>query len=191
MFMRFPIPEFNRDEFKDMEWQAPTFLSADETGDLIERQKSGDASAYGCYHVMPDDALFDKFAIRGEHRHAVMCVLPDTQVHVVGRSVAWAIQHIWIVDSLDAGSCQTIADWKTPRPLNTRIGPEDGITVDGGVVYSLHANAYGDHWMGNRTILDNDWDGDDDDHRGFRVLSAYDEDIDDFHDCNLQFQWAG
>ena len=189
MFMRFPVPEFNRDELKDMEWQAPTFLSESEIGDLIERQKAGDASAYGCYAVLPDDALFDKFAIRGDHRHAVMCVLPDADVHVLGRSVAWAIQHVWIVDSLDAGSCNVVADWKTTRPMNTRLGPEDGITVGGGVLYSLHANAFADHWIGNRTILDNDWDGGDAAH-GFRVLSAHDEDIDDFHDCNLQFQWS-
>ncbi len=27
MWQRFPVPEFDRDPFKDMDWQAPAYLS--------------------------------------------------------------------------------------------------------------------------------------------------------------------
>ena len=47
-FKRFPLPEFDRFEFKGMNWQAPKPLSDDEVAKLIERQGAGDTSAYGC-----------------------------------------------------------------------------------------------------------------------------------------------
>ena len=101
MWKRFPIPEFDRAEFKDLGWAAPAYLSQADIGKLIDGRKSGDSSVYGCYPVMPDEAFFAKLDVRGDQRHAVMCVLPDQDVRIVGRSWAWATQRAWIVDSLE------------------------------------------------------------------------------------------
>ncbi len=72
--------------------------------------------------------------------------------------------------------------------MNTRLGPEEGMSHSGGVVYVILGHGYGDHWIANRTIADNEWD-DAAEHHGFRVLSSSVEDSANFHDCNLSFQW--
>jgi hypothetical protein len=107
-------------------------------------------------------------------------------VNILGRSYAWPIQRAWIVDSLDPAGFDVIADWRTPRPMNTRLGPEDGITHSGGAVYLVTARGHGDHWIGNRTIVDGGAAG-----NGFQVLSSANEDSRDFHDCNHSFTWSG
>ena len=81
-----------------------------------------------------------------------------------------------------------IADWKTPRPVNVRLGPENGIDLDRGVLYVVTAHGFADHWIGNRTIADNDWPGEEG-RQGFRVLSSALDDRNDFYDCNLTFTW--
>ena len=138
---------------------------------------------------MPGEALFDKFAVRGEHRHAVLCLLPNGESTLFGRSWAWPIQRGLVLDSLDPDGCTVIADWRSTRPMNTRLGPEDGVTVGGGALYALMGHRYGDHWIANRTIVQGDWSpasgG-----QGFRIVSSSDEDLDDFHDCVLSFQWG-
>ena len=180
-FIRFKIPEFDRQALKGMDWQAPPPIGDEEAARLGEAAEAGDASAYGLYPVMPPDALFDHFSVRGEHRHAVMCVLPAGS-HVLGRSYAWGIQRALLTDGLDPASLNVLGDWITPRPMNTRLGPEDGMEVSG-VVYALCCNGIGDYWVGNRTILENG-DG------GARILSAHKDDSADFHDCNLTFTWS-
>ncbi|MFQ5935162.1 MAG: hypothetical protein ACE5LB_01970 [Acidiferrobacterales bacterium] len=185
---RFPIPEFNRDELKDMEWTEPTFLSKDEIAKLVERQKSGDTGAYGGYAVQADDALYAKLKLEGDHRHAIMCVLPDKPVRVVGRSYAWAIQRGLVLDSLDPDGFEALADWKTPRPMNTRLGPEDGISLDGSIVYAICCHGIGDHWVGNRTIVGREWRGMPSG-QGLAIFSSYNPDVNDFHDCILYFEW--
>ena len=189
MWKRFPIPEFDRTEFKNMEWTVPAYLSQADIGKLIDGRKSGDSSVYGCYPVMPDEAFFAKLGVRGDQRHAVMCVLPDQDVRIVGRSWAWAIQRASIVDSLDSGGFNVIADWKTSRPMNTRLGPDDGISRMGGVLYAVCSRGYGDHWIGNRTIAQNGLSGAEG-RRACRVLSASVDDQNDFHDCTIGFEWT-
>ena len=185
---RFPVPEFDRDAFKDMAYEAPPILSAAEAADLITKRDAGDASVYGAYAVIPDDALFDRFTIQGEHRHAIMCLLPDEPVHLLGRSWGWHIQRALILDSLDADSAEVTFEWRTPRPMNTRLGPEDGVTTNGGVAYVMTGNRYADHWIANRSIIQNDWEPGDG-KSGFRLLAATDDELDDFHDCYLAFAW--
>jgi hypothetical protein len=185
---RFSVPEFDRHVFKKMDWSAPAFLSQDEINGLIDRQKSGDATAYGCYPVMPDEALFDRLKIQGEHRHAALCVLPDREVTILGRSFAWYIQKAWILESLEPDASGSVAEWKTPRPMNVRLGPTDGMTHGSGILYVVTGHAYGDHWIGNRTILQNGLETADGDHE-CRILSASLDDKNDFHDCNLSFTW--
>ena len=188
-FVRFPVPEFERGRFKGMSWQAPEFLDAEAAAAIVRRGKSGDTSAFGCYPVMPADAFFDALGVKGEHRHAVLCVTPQAGVTVTGRSYAWFVQHAWIVDSLDAGSHKVLAGWKTPRPMNTLLGPKDGIVLPGGIAYAIVAHAHGGHWDGNRTILQNS-EAMGDARTGFRILSASLDDGTNFHDCNLDFGWA-
>ena len=72
-YIRFKIPAFDRYALKDMDWQAPSFIGDDEIARLIAARNDGDANVYGVYPVMPSDALFDRFSIRGDNRHAVMC----------------------------------------------------------------------------------------------------------------------
>ncbi|MGI9305224.1 MAG: hypothetical protein ACR2RB_21340 [Gammaproteobacteria bacterium] len=187
MAKRFPVPEFEHAGLKDREWSAPSYLTAAKQAELIAARQAGDSSAYGAYAVQASEALYDKFKITGDHRHAVMCLLPDSNARLTGRSHAWAIQRVWILDSLEAGSCKVLHDWKTPRPMNTRLGPQDGVPVEISVVYALFGHMYADRWIGNRTICENDWSpasgG------GFRVLSCHDEEINDFHHAVLQFEW--
>ncbi|MHA1152084.1 MAG: hypothetical protein ACTSQ7_05350 [Alphaproteobacteria bacterium] len=184
MWQRFPIPEFDRDPFKNMDWQAPTFLTESEIAEKIA------AGAHGAYPVMPGDDFFARLDVRGVRRHALLCVMPATEVRILGRSYAWPIQRAWILDSLEPGKLHVLADWKTPRPMNNRLGPEDGMVHGGGAVYLMTATGHSDHWIGNRTIADNGRDGGAAGH-GFRVLSSASEDSRDFHDCNVSFAWSG
>jgi hypothetical protein len=187
MWQRFPIPPFDRDRFKDMDWQTPAHLGEAEIADKIA------SGAHGAYPVLPGEDFFAKLDVRGDHRHALLCVLPEapgTEVRILGRSYAWAIQRVWVVSSLDPGNFEILADWKTPRPMNNRLGPDDGIGHGGGAVYLVSASGYGDHWIGNRTIADNDWDGGGAG-QGFQVLASGDPDSRDFHDCNVSFAWSG
>ena len=187
-YVRFPVPEFDHEPLKDLPWEAPAYLSDADIAKVRDQQKAGDAGAPGAYPVMPSDDFSDKFAIRGDHRHAVMCVLPAGGGHVYGRSTAWANQRLLIVDSLDPAALNVIADWKTPRPMNTRLGPEDGISLEGGTYFAVPVHQFADHWIGNRTLIRNDWD-ESTRANGFAMLSASDEDLDDFHECNLYVEY--
>lgn len=180
-YLRFPVPAFDRHALKNKDWSAPDLLSAD---DAAAKAASGDAVACA---VAGSDALFEKFDIRGDNRHVVMTALPGSAT-MVGRSWAWFNQRVIVLDSLDAGSANIIADWKTPRTCNTRLGPEDGITVEG-VVYSIHCKIY-EGWEtgsvpfyeGNRTLIESD-------DNEIRVLSSSDAECGAFHHCNLTFTW--
>lgn len=185
MWTRFPVPKFDYEKYKNLEWRAPAYSSQADIDALGEKAKAGDASACGAYPIMPGDALFSKLNLRGEHKHAVACILPDREVRILGRSHAWAIQRAWIVDSLDPDSMNVIADWKTTRPMNTRLGPDGGVTHSGGVLYLVCGHGYGDHWIGNRSLVDGSTGGE-----GFQVLSSSVEDSGDFHDCTVSFTWS-
>ncbi len=172
---RFPVPEFNRHSLKDMDWTAPEI-------------KSGpDQSEHACVGVNADSALYEQFSFVGDHLMAVACSLPDTTVSISGNSFAWPIQRAVILDSLNAENCQVIADWKTPRPMNTRLGPDGGITVNASQVFVLIGNQYADHWVANRIMLDNDWVSESG--NGYRILSSSETEINDFHDVVIYFDW--
>ncbi|MEE8216878.1 MAG: hypothetical protein V3S77_08935 [Acidiferrobacterales bacterium] len=186
---RFPIPDFNHEEFKNMEWTPPAYLSQDQTNKLIERQKAGDTSVYGCYPVQASEELYAAFSVLGAHRHAVMCVMPDKEVKLLGRSYAWRIQRALVLDSLDPGVAKVLFSWKTPRPMNIKLGPTDGVSMDGGIVYAICGHAIGSNWVGNRTILQHNGQGSSTEH-GLTILSSSEDDINDFHECNLYFRWS-
>lgn len=186
MSKRFPIPEFDRDAFKNRPWAAPAWLPAGEQQRLRDAARRGDVSACGAHAVQVDAALAAKYKFEGPHLHAVYCVLPNAAVRVVGRSWAWPIQRALILDGADAASAQVLADWTTPRPMNTRLGPDDGITLPGGPVLVLLGHRVGDRWIANRTLAVRDGAPAG---KGYSVVSACGED-NDFHACNLGFSWS-
>ncbi len=185
-YVRFPVPEFDYQQFKKMAWRDPAWLAPAEIERLATGQKKGDPSVWGAYATKPADALFDRLAVRGDRRHAVMCVLPAKPVTLVARSRAWFIQRAVAVDSSDPSVANVVVDWRTTRPISTTLGPAEGTTIDGGVIYVVCCRQYADYWIGNRTILDNDWKKG----RGFRILSARDDGADDFHEICLTFEWG-
>jgi hypothetical protein len=186
MSKRFPIPAVDYEQFKNMEWAPPALLAPAAQAQLLRAAEAGEAGAFGCHAVAADDAFYDRFRLRGAHRHVRMCLLPKGEVSVVGRSHAWAIQGALIVDSLDAASCTVLHEWKTPRPMNTRLGPDDGVTLPGGVVYAVCSHRYADYWIVNRTLVAG---APSPGGEGFQLLSASDDDINYFHACNLAFSW--
>ncbi|MBX9590923.1 MAG: hypothetical protein K2X43_16670 [Hyphomonadaceae bacterium] len=175
---RFPVPEFKHEEFKDMAYTTPATVSPD---DARGRPPGG-------HVVLASKELLERFQIRGEFAHAVMCVLPQQPTHLLGRSWAWKIQRALVLDTLDAASAKVLHDWTTPRPMNTRLGPDDGVTLPGGTCYVITASRYADHWLGNRSIVQGDWmpaPG----RQGFRVLGSSEPDASDFHHTYLAFDW--
>ncbi len=186
MSKRFPIPEFERDRYKDMAWSEPKLLTKEEQARVLERVRAGDEGAYGSYPVQADAALFERFRMTGPHRHALMCVMPARGVTLTGRSWAWEIQRAVVLDSLDPERARVLQEWTTPRPMNTRLGPDTGVPLEGGVVYVLFGHRYGDHWIANRTLAEPPAAGS----KAFSVLSAAAEGNNDFHACNLSFHWA-
>jgi hypothetical protein len=183
---RFPVPEFDRDLYKNLPWKAPRILSRAEAAAVAAKAQDVAANTVGGHSVVADAELAARFGFHMEGKPAVMCVLPDAEVRMVGRSWAWPIQRAVVLDSLDPGKATVIADWHTPRPMNTRLGPDAGIVVEQRVVYVLFGHQYGDHWLANRTLVGGRAG---DAANELSVLSASDEDINDFHACNLFFSW--
>jgi hypothetical protein len=187
MGKRFPIPSFEYDRYKNLDWRPPQYLTADRQRDVLATAKNGSAASYGAYPVQASPAFYERYRLKGDHLHAMMCVLPETEVHVLGRSHAWAIQQALVVDSLDPNSSEVLLEWKTPRPVNTRLGPENGVSLKRRVVYVVCSHRYADYWLVNRTAVDaTPLSG----KTGFSVISASDDAINDFHACNVSFDWA-
>lgn len=185
MSKRFPIPDFDRDTFKNRAWSAPSWLDATAQQRLRDAAKRGDTAACGGHAVSVDAALAAKYRFEGPNLHAVYCVLPYCPVQMAGRSWAWPIQRALVLDGGDAASAQVLADWTTPRPMNTRLGPDAGITLPGGPVLVLLGHRVGERWTSNRTLATTDGATAG---KGFAVISACGED-NDFHACNLSFSW--
>jgi hypothetical protein len=186
MSKRFPIPSFVYEPFKNLDWKEPRYRDAKEQARLLDSALSGDQGVIGGYAVRLEPAFCERFKLRGAHQYAVMCLLPGREVHVIGRSHAWAIQQALIVDSIDSERAKVLYEWKTPRPMNTRLGPDQGVTLSARAVYVVCSHRYADYWIVNRTLVDtNGFAG----ASGYGVLSASDDDINDFHACNVWFNW--
>jgi hypothetical protein len=187
MSKRFPVPEFDRLRYKNLPWSAPALL--DGVAARSGRPGAGAQRAPGAVAVALDDEFCARFKLQGPNRHAVMCVTPTSDVSLVGRSYAWPIQRALIVTSLDADRATVLADWTTPRPMNTRLGPEQGIVVPGGEFYIVCAHGYGDYWIFNRTLIETALDATG--RSELHVTSATEEDNNDFHACNVTATWHG
>lgn len=186
MSKRFPVPDFDRDQYKNRSWVSPSFASEAQRAKVAQAGLAGQPQAFAAYAVGICEEFAKKFDLTGPHLHALMCVLPSGPVHVVGRSWAWPIQRALVVDSLEASATHSLIDWTTPRPMNTRLGPQDGIEISGGVVYAIFATRDGQHWVGNRTLsqVPSASSG-----GGLELMSACSDQTNDFHACNLEFRW--
>ena len=184
MSKRFPIPVFDHEQYKNLEWSAPVLLGGDDQARLKRAAAAGDASAFGSYPIAAAADFYERFKLRGPNLHVRMCLLPAAEVTLVGRSHAWAIQGALLVESIDPARAQVLHEWRTPRPMNTRLGPDDGVTIALRELYVVCSHRYADYWVVNRTAAVPAPDA-----RGFDVLSASVDDANDFHACNLSFRW--
>ena len=173
---RFPVPEFDRHSLKNLDWNPP------------EIHESLDIDRFGCVTVNASQKFYERFRFRGKHLIAIACRLPDQDVTLWGNSYAWPIQRAVVTDSLDADSCNVLANWKTPRPMNTRLGDEGGIKIRTPEAYVMIGHQFADHWIGNRVMLDERWSGAQG--NGFRILSSSETEIHDFHDAVIYFEWS-
>lgn len=172
---RFPVPEFDRHSLKNLKWTPPEILN------------SLNIDHFGAIVINAEPEFYDRFRFRGDFLVAVACKLPDQELTIFGNSFAWPIQRAIITNSLDVNSCEIIADWKTPRPMNTRLGPDGGLKLRMPEAYILLGHQFSDHWVGNRIIVDESWSGATG--NGFRIISSSETDIHDFHDSVIYFEW--
>jgi hypothetical protein len=188
MSKRFPVPEFERLQYKNLPWSAPALLDDAARIKRFGSHGAGSKDAPGAVAVAVGDEFCTKFMLRGPQRHAAMCLTPAGDVSLVGRSYAWTIQRALIVTSLDAGKARVLADWTTPRPMNTRLGPEQGIVIPGGEFYLVCAHRHGDHWIFNRTLIQAlpPVSG----QSGFYIASSAEDHNNDFHACNVAVTWG-
>lgn len=185
---RFPVPEFDHARYHGMDWHAPTLLSLAEAQALAQKSTGGDAKALGGHAFGAGPALAGRFGFSGPHLHAVACLVPKGGAHLFGRSHAWKIQRMVLIEWVGEEAGQLIVDWKTPRPMNTRFGPDDGVELAGGAYTLLCGHKYGAGWIGSRTIIENGvatGEG----RTGFHVLAASDDRRNDFCHVCLTFDW--
>ena len=176
-YRRFPIPEFDHNAFRGLEWSEPDYLMG---GDISK--KLGSVDTFGAFPLEASDDVLKKFSVHGENCHALLCKFPPG-TRLVGRSYSWWLQRAVLTDSLVPETLNVIADWSTPRPMNTRFGPEEGIELDGKPVYVFSCHGHSNHWMGNRTLVQNL------DH-GFRILGCAKDDTANFYEFCLTFTWG-
>lgn len=187
MAKRFPIPEFEYEELKAIAWTPPAVLDAAEVQARIDAAAGGDASAYGAYAVAAEDGYFDALNLRGEQRNAVVCVLPSSGVTMIGRSHAWKLQGLMATEGMPKANAPVLLQWKTPRPMNTRLGPDDGIPAPAQAMTLVSGHRFDDHWIGNRCAVDTSWNPGEG--QGFRVLWSDEPQRNDFHSAVAMFVW--
>lgn len=188
MSKRFPVPEFERLQYKNLSWSAPTLLDDAARIRRIGHHGPGTKDGLGAVPVAVGDEFCTKFELEGPQRHAVMCLTPARSVSLVGRSYAWTIQRALVVTSLEVRDARVLADWITPRPMNTRLGPEQGVVIPGGEFYIVCAHRHGDHWIFNRTVIQTAPEAAG--QSGFYVASSTEDHNNDFHACNVAVAWG-
>jgi hypothetical protein len=188
MSKRFPVPEFERLQYKNLSWSAHPLLDGAARMKRAAGHCAGSKDGPAAISVAVGDEFCTKFKLEGPQRHAVMCLTPAGDVSLIGRSYAWPIQRALVVTSLEAGNATILADWTTPRPMNTRLGPERGIVIQGGEFYIICAHRHSDHWIFNRTLIQVPPGAGG--HPGFYVASSTEDHNNDFHACNLAVSWG-
>ena len=183
---RFPVPEFDHNSLKGMNFDSPAPISAEEEKRVVEAAKASDSSVTGAYAVTPSPALLEHLSFEGDNRQMILCVLPEGGAHVLGRSMAWFNQRAYFLDS-NTPDAKTILTWHTPRTHNTCLGPEDGIDLELPYFYLLSGRITEDSSIGNRVVIDADWKPDSG--QGFRILCACDKGEANFHDSCFMVSW--
>ena len=89
----------------------------------------------------------------------------------------------------NAVDAEVLEKWRTPRTHNTRLGPEDGVTLDRTVVYILSGRILEDCDYGNRLMIDTDWSPGQG-KAGYRIVAGCDKGGNDFHDSCFMLSWA-
>ncbi len=184
---RFPVPEFDHRSLKGMTYIPPAPISKDEEARIVAAAIGGDASVAGAYAVAPDPALLERLSFGGDYRQMILCALPGPGAHLVARSMAWFNQRAHVLDR-NAADAETLYVWRTPRTHNTRLGPDDGVTLDRAVVYLLSGRILEDCDRGNRLMIDSNWRpgaG----KAGYRILAGCDKGGDNFHDSCFMLSW--
>lgn len=184
---RFPVTKFEYRVLKNRPYDPPSPISSEEEARIVDAAASGDSSVAGAYAVEPNPSLLEALGFKGEHVTMMLCALPGPGAHLQCRSYAWFNQRVFILDR-NAPDAETIHDWHTPRPMNTLLGPEDGVTLNNTAVYVLNGRILSDHTRGNRVMIDPDWTPGDG-KAGYRIIAACDEGDDNFHDSCLEFTW--
>ncbi|MBO67272.1 MAG: hypothetical protein CL398_03075 [Acidiferrobacteraceae bacterium] len=187
---RFVLPDFDYEGLKDLEWSSPALISEDEAIHRAKSASSDSRSEIGVFPVQASDALYERFDIKGVYRHAVLCVTPQEKVTLLGKSHAWKKQRLLILDSIEIENAQVLMDWKTARPMSTRLGPIDGVQLPGGSWYVIVSHMIGNHFVGNRTLLSS-ISQEDQKANGLSIMSSSEPEFNDFHDCNLYITWSG
>lgn len=185
---RFPVPTFDHRSLKGMAYDPPAPISNAEATRVVEAAATGDRSVAGGYAVEADAALLERLDVRGDHRHMILCALPGPGAQLLGRSYAWFNQRAFILDR-NAEDAEVLYCWRTPRPNNTRFGPETGVILDRAAIYILSGRIISEHTRGNRVMVDSTWTpgaG----REGFRIVAASDEDSNDFHDSCFELSWT-
>jgi len=185
---RFVLPDFDYEGLKDSEWSSPTFISEEDAIQRAQAAMSEDASDAAIFPVQVSDALYERFDIRGQHRHALLCITPRKELTLLGKSHAWKKQRLLILDAIDSNDAKVLIDWKTARPMSTRLGPIDGAQLPGGVWYVIFSHIIGDHFVGNRTLFGST-DQKGEEANRFSIMSSSEPEFNDFHDCNLYVSW--
>lgn len=185
---RFHVPEFDHRSLKGMTFNPPEILASDKAAEIAAAANSGDAAAGGAYGVEPDAALLDKLSFGGDVRQMIQVAMPGAHKLVRARSYAWNNQRSFILDG-NAADAEVIHNWRTGRPNNTRLGPDDdGTALEQSVIYLLSGRILEDGNRGNRVIVDADWNPGDG-RAGVRVMAACDSGDDNFHDSYFEFSW--
>ncbi len=185
---RFPVPAFDHRPLKGLDYTPPEVISKEEEARIVAAANAGDASVAGAYGVEPNPALLEKLSFRGDNRQMILCALPGPGAHLLGRSLAWFNQRAYLLDK-NAADAEVLEKWRTPRTHNTRLGPEDGVTLDRSVIYILSGRILEDCDYGNRLMIDADWSPGDG-KAGYRIVAGCDKGGNDFHDSCFMLSWA-
>ena len=176
-YIRFPIPVFDHKKLRGLDWVPPAVLNEGEIKSKISNQ-----TTYGGFTVESPNSLNKNFNIQGEHTHAILCIVPEGTL-LVGRSYSWWLQRALVLDSLDGDVSNIIYDWRTPRPINNRFGPEEGVVLNQNIIYVASSHNYASHWVANRTLIENY-------ENGLRILGTAKEGTSNFHEFCLTFSWS-
>lgn len=176
-YRRFPIPEFNHKAFRGLDWSQPDYVHEEDI-----KKELAEKDTFGIFPIKANPDILSRFSVQGEHAHALLCKVPNGS-RLIGRSYSWWLQRAIVTDSITSDEFKVLADWRTPRPMNTRLGPEDGIKINDKLLYVISCHGHSDHWVGNRTLVKEIDDG-------YHLLGCAKDGTSNFYEFCLTFTWG-